>query len=146
MLAEKITYTDFDDVERTETAYFNLTKSELAIMSNSTSGGFRNKLQKMIDSKNSPEILDTFLEIMKTAYGVKSDDGRRLIKNDAVWTDFKETLAFDKLFMKLTTSDEEMLAFVKGILPSDLAEEIKMPVPANDTEKTKAPLPAKDVG
>lgn len=142
MISRKITYTDYDGVERTEVAYFNLTKSELAIMNNSRTGSLRNYLERMVDAKNVPEIMDMFLDILRLSYGVKSPDGRRLIKGEDVWKDFKETLAFDKLFMELMSDDNTMLTFIKGVLPPDLQDATSNVLPSAQTGNiTPIPVP-----
>lgn len=122
MIAKRITYVDYDNIPRTETHYFNLTKSELTIMAHSTKGAFSARLKQLVDANDMPNIMDVFLDILKNSYGVKSDDGRRLIKNDDVWNDFRWSPAFDKLFMELTQDEQAMIAFVKGILPPDFAD------------------------
>lgn len=127
MLTKKITYTDYDGNERTETFYFNLTKTELAIMNNSAEGGLNAKLQKMVDGKRVPDIMSTFCEIIRKAYGEKSDDGRRLMKSEERSKAFEETPAYDQLFLELTQNEDAMVAFIKGVLPSDLAEQVNIP-------------------
>ena len=39
MFAKTVTYTDYNNVERTETFYFNLTKAEVLEMELGTTGG-----------------------------------------------------------------------------------------------------------
>lgn len=124
MIAKRIKYTDYDGNERIETHYFNLTKTELAIMNATTAGSFQRKLQKMTDSHEIPTIVETFVDIIKKAYGVKSDDGKRLIKNEQVYKEFEESPAYDALFMELTNDENSMAAFIKGILPAEFAKEI----------------------
>ena len=122
MIAKRITYVDYDNLTRTETYYFNLTKSELTIMAHSTKGAFSSRLKQIVDANDMPNIMDVFLDILKNSYGVKSEDGRRLIKNEKVWDDFRWSPAFDQLFMELTQNEKAMIEFVKGILPPDFAE------------------------
>lgn len=124
MITKKITYVDYNGVERTETAYFNLTKTELAIMSNSVDGGVYNRLVRIVESKNTPEIMSVFCEILKKAYCIKSDDGRRLIKSDDLFEEFSQTPAYDQLFTEITGDETAMASFIKGILPSDLAKDL----------------------
>lgn len=124
MITKDITYIDYNGTERTETACFNLTKTELAFMSNSVDGGIYNKLVRIVKSRKAPEIMNTFNEIIKKAYGVVSDDGRRLMKSDELYEEFVQTPAYDKFFMEVTSSDATMAAFIKGILPADLAASI----------------------
>lgn len=122
MFAKKITYTDFNDVERTETFYFNLSKAEIAEMQVTTEGGLAEKLQKIIDSKDQAEIFKMFKFLILKAYGEKSEDGRRFIKNAELSEAFSQTAAYDEFFMELGTNSEAATAFVNGIIPKDLPE------------------------
>lgn len=47
MLKKTITYRDYNDVERTEDFYFNLTKAEIMEMELGTTGGFTEMVQKI---------------------------------------------------------------------------------------------------
>ena len=80
MLKKTITYTDYNGVERKEDFYFNLTKAELMEMEMSTKGGLAEMIQRVVDSKDVPEIIKIFKELVLKAYGEKSPDGKRFIK------------------------------------------------------------------
>lgn len=122
MFAKTITYTDFNDVERTETFYFNLSKAEIAEMQLTTEGGLTEKLQKIIDSKDQAEIFKMFKYLILKAYGEKSPDGKRFIKNEELSESFSQTAAFDEFFMELGTNSDAAQAFVNGIIPKDLPQ------------------------
>ena len=49
MLKKTITYTDYNDNERTEDFYFNLSKAEVTEMELSTTGGLAEMIQRMVD-------------------------------------------------------------------------------------------------
>lgn len=123
MLKKTITYTDFDGNERTEDFYFNLTKAELTMLSLSHAGGLEKHLDRIVKSKDSPSIMKNFREIIKLAYGVKSDDGRRFIKSDEIYENFEQTEAYSVLFMELCTDSKFASEFVNSILPKDLVKE-----------------------
>jgi hypothetical protein len=121
MLAKEITYTDYNGVERTETYRFNLTKTELIEMDAMIPGGMDAALTAIANKKDTASLLNTFKMIIRKAYGVKSDDGRRFEKSDAISDAFEQSPAYDKFFMDLISGDgEESLAFIRGILPSDM--------------------------
>lgn len=118
MIKKTITYTDFNGVERTEDHYFNLTKAEVMEMEMSVDGGLAEKLDKIVKSKDAPSIIKTFKELILSAYGEKSSDGRRFIKSEEISRAFSETEAYSQLFMELCTDANAAAAFVNGILPS----------------------------
>lgn len=124
MYKKVIKYTDFNDVEREEPFYFNLSKAELTRMSFSHGGGFQDFLQKLIDTKDTTKLYEIFEQLVQMSYGVKSDDGRRFIKNEEVLNDFTQTDAYSELLVELLGSAEAASEFVTGIMPKDISEEV----------------------
>lgn len=117
MLTKPITYTDYDGVERTENFMFNLTKAEIAELNLTTEGGLQAAVQKIIDSRDVPEITKWFKRIIMMSYGEKSADGRRFIKSEELTENFLQTEAYSELFMELISDDNAAAAFVNGIIP-----------------------------
>lgn len=126
MIKKTVTYTDYNDVERTENFYFNLSKAEVMEMEMGTEGGMAESIQKIIDAKDAPAIIRVFKDLVLKAYGVKSDDGRRFMKTKPDGTryadDFKETEAYSQIFMELATDADAAAKFINGIVPADLAQ------------------------
>ena len=121
MLAKKITYTDFNGVERTETFYFNLTKAELTKLQLTYPGGFSEHIEEVIDAKDQARIIELFDDIIELSYGEKSEDGKRLVKSVELSKAFKETPAYDELFMELVSDERAAANFVNAMMP-DLGE------------------------
>lgn len=121
MLKRTITYVDYDGNERTEEFMFNINKSELTTMQMSYDGGLRNRLKKMMEKQNAPEIMKTFRDLIHLAYGEKSPDGRRFIKSDELSTAFEQTEAYNILFMELCTDSVKAAKWIEKVLPPDLA-------------------------
>jgi hypothetical protein len=59
------------------------------------------------------------------SYGIKSDDGVRFIKDEKLSTMFRQTDAYDQLFVNLLSNEKETTNFINGILPKELMEEVK---------------------
>lgn len=117
MLKKTITYKDFDDTDRTEDFYFNLTQAEVLELEMGTTGGLSKQLETIIKTQDSKRIIETFKEIILKAYGEKSPDGRRFIKSEELSTAFSQTGAYSILFMELATKEDAAIAFVNGIIP-----------------------------
>ena len=124
MIKKTITYTDYNGVERKEDFYFNLTKAEVMKLQLGTVGGLSAMLQKIIDTNDVPTLMNIFEDLVLKAYGVKSDDGRRFIKNDAVRAEFAETEAYSQIYMELAFDAKAAAEFVNGIIPADVAKAI----------------------
>ena len=142
MLKKRITFTDYDGVERSEEFYFNLNEMELTKMNLTSDGGSLDKiLQKIIDTKDIREVIKLFEMIILTAYGEKSMDGREFIKNDAVREKFTSSEAYNVLFMELISDSKKATEFVNGIVPKELA----IRAAAKDAERAAA-VPVKKEG
>ena len=124
MIKKTITYVDFNDVQRTETFYFNYSQAELLEMEMSVDGGFVERVKRIVDAKDAPSLVKLWKKFVIDAYGVKSDDGRRFIKNDDVRAAFVECPAYSVIFMELATDDVAGAEFVKGVVPANMANEI----------------------
>lgn len=123
MRKETINYETFDGNTIKEDFYFNLTKAELMEMELGTEGGLAEKIQKVVDAQNTPELLKIFKDLVLLAYGVKSDDGKRFIKNQELRDAFAQTNAYSDLFMKLATDADAAAKFINDIVPADMGQQ-----------------------
>lgn len=127
MLKETITYTDYNGIERTEDFYFNLTKAELVEMELGRAGGFAEYCHKISQTKDAPELVKLFKELILKAYGEKSADGKYFNKIDEygrrLADKFAQTEAYSILFMKLSQDSEAAARFVNGVVPADMAKQ-----------------------
>jgi hypothetical protein len=117
MLKKRIKYTDFDGNEREEDFYFNLTKAEVIEMEMSMDGGLTKTLQKIVQEKDTKRIIETFKDLVLRAYGEKSLDGKRFVKNQELRDGFAQTEAYSELFMELAVDAKAAADFVNGITP-----------------------------
>lgn len=124
MLKKTIKYTDYNGVERTEDFYFNLNKAEIMEMQLTTVGGLDTYLKKIISTQDVPTLMRIFKDLVLKSYGVKSDDGRRFIKNEKLREEFEQTEAYSILYMELSTDADAAAAFVNGIIPADVAKQL----------------------
>ena len=132
MLKKTIKYVDFNDEERVEDFYFNLTQAELTEMNFSEEGGLQNTLRQIMNTRSYPKIAELFKTIILKSYGEKSPDGKRFIKTDdngrPLSKNFEETQAYSELYMELASNDEAATAFVIGIIPKDIRESVQKEV------------------
>lgn len=131
MYKKTITYPDYNGEEIKEDFYFNLTKAEILEMQLEKEGGLAEKIQTIVDSKNVPELIKIFKELILRSYGKKSDDGKRFIKSPELSREFTQTEAYSELFMELATDSDAASAFINGIIPANLAKELPASVANN---------------
>ena len=124
MLKKTITYTDYNDVERTEDFYFNLNKAEIMEMELSTKGGLTVMMDRIIAAQDNATLFKIFKDLVSKSYGVLSDDGRKFVKNQEVLDDFMQTEAYSIIFSELATNAEAAAEFFNNVIPQNLAKEL----------------------
>lgn len=127
MLKRSITYTDYNGGTRTEDFYFNLTQAEVTEMELSVDGGLVEMINRIVAAQDGKQIIATFKDIILRAYGEKSPDGKRFIKNQELRDAFAQTEAYSILFMELATNADAAAAFVNGIVPAQAAASASIP-------------------
>lgn len=120
MLTKTITYTDFNDVERTETFHFNLSEAELTAWELSVSGTLTEHIKRIEETVDVPQLMELYKQLIDRSYGVKDADGRRFRKSPELLQDFKDTNAYSELFMELATDPKAGGEFISGIVSNKL--------------------------
>lgn len=117
------TYVDYDGNERTEDFFFHVTKTEIMEMDFLEEGGLQKTVEKIMSTQDRKGLLELFKSIVIMAYGEKSADGRRFIKNQEVKDNFTQTEAYSNIFIRLATDSKLATEFINNIVPKDLQEE-----------------------
>jgi hypothetical protein len=123
VLKKTVTYEDFNGETVSEDFFFHLSKAELVELELSHEGGLSEALKKIVESEDGKSIIAEFKNIILSAYGKKSPDGRRFIKNQELRDEFESSEAYSTLFMELVTNAEAAADFVNGVIPQGMAEE-----------------------
>lgn len=118
MLKKTIKYVDYDNNEREEDFYFNLTSAEVTEMELSEKGGLVKTIHKIVAEKDGQRIVEIFKDLILRAYGEKSVDGKRFIKSKELREAFEQTEAYSQLFMSLAQDAGAAADFVNGIIPN----------------------------
>lgn len=128
MLKKVIKYEDYNGEMKEKECYFNLSKSELAKMDILLDGGILNYTKKINDEHDNKSLINFFEEIILRSYGVKSkdesEDGERFIKSEELSLAFKQSPAYDALFMELILEENASKEFIKGLMPSSIKKEL----------------------
>lgn len=138
MLKKVIKFTDFNGVEKEETHYFHLSRSELTRMTMSEYGAMDERLKKIVDAKDSAKIMDQFHDLLRLSYGVKTPDGRFIKKDHGqiLFDEFESSAAYDEIFMELCTNPTSAAEFARGILPEDMRAEAEKQLKLMDNAAT----------
>ena len=116
MLKKHVKYQGFDGEIIEEVLYFNLTRMDAielsALYESKDLAAYMDEIVKKEDIASLYRVLK---DIVLLAYGVKSEDGKRFIKNDVVQKEFEESLAFAQLIEDIHETDSALSEFVTGI-------------------------------
>lgn len=126
MLKKNIPYEDYNGEMRSEDFYFNLTKFEISRMEITTPGGVAHLIEKMTQTRDYKGLMTYVEDLVKMSYGVKSDDGKTFVKSEELTNAFLATEAYSELMMELLSGEDKLAAFIEGILPQKLVEQIKL--------------------
>lgn len=124
MYKKELSYKDYNGQQRTEEFWFHLNQVELIdIEVTIDRRGLLAYLDTVQKSNDKAKALDFVKMLIRNSFGIKSEDGR-FIKSDRIWEEFASTAAYPALFMTLMKSDIEMEAFINGVVPADVREQM----------------------
>lgn len=124
MITREITYTDYNGDEQTEKYYFDLTVPEMLELSFSSAGDIQSTLERLSNSRKVGEIFQIIQTLIFKSVGVKSDDGKRFIKNEEVLNDFKQSRGYESFLMKMMQDTDYASKFIEQLIPQDRIQQI----------------------
>lgn len=125
MIKKTVRFEDFNGVQHEQDCYFHFSARELAKMEVAERENFSDKLRRIVESEDKKEILQIFEDFILMAYGEKSEDGMRFVKDPEKTESFKNSIAYDTLFWELSINDETVANFINAIVPKDLGNKLK---------------------
>ena len=119
MYKKSINYTGFDGNEETLVAYFNINQMEATRLNAKYDGDITKFIEQVVESKDLTRMLDFIEDMILSAYGERSEDGLRFVKNAEVRETFSQTLAYEALFGELLMNPDAVAEFAdKAIVKS----------------------------
>lgn len=106
MLHKKVTYTNYNGEVVNEDVYFNLTSMELVKMEAKYEMSISDKIKEVVDANDFRGIIALFEDLLLTAYGIKSEDGRRFVKDKQATKDFEDSIAYAEIFEQIILNPE----------------------------------------
>lgn len=114
-----VEYENFDGKKTKETLYFNLSTIEVGSLQQKY-GDIEKKIFELQKKGNFTGLMDIITDIILTAYGERSEDGRKFIKNSVVREGFDGSLPFNQLIDDLLADDKLSEKFMTELYkPSD---------------------------
>lgn len=123
MLKQTITFTDYNDQERTIEEYFHLNEAELIDMQAHSEGGIQADLEKAIKSNDVGQVLDFIKFLVHKSYGKKSADGIHFDKSEELTNSFINSAYYSDFLLGLIEDNgDKGIAFISGVMPKKLID------------------------
>lgn len=116
-----VTYENFDGDNVTEDLYFHLNIKELQDMEN-WDVPLTQRIAKLTKTEDGKEAFELMRDIIEVAYGERSEDGKRFVKNPEVLKNFTEGLAYDEVIIQFLDGTTDLGKFIEGLLPKKVFE------------------------
>lgn len=126
MLAQKVTYTDYDGEKVEEIIRLNLTQAECYELDDAykASGGIINHFRHLLMSQKEGDppygpMLNFLKCLISVAYGKRTEDGKFVKKEKGVplFEEFEASEAYSALIIDLMSGKIDMENFLRGIFP-----------------------------
>lgn len=124
MITREVSYVDYNGDEQTEKYYFDLTVPEMLELSFSSAGDIQSTLERLSNSRKVGEIFNIIQTLIFKSVGVKSDDGKRFVKNEEVLNDFKQSRGYESFLMKMMQDTDYASKFIEQLIPQDRIKQI----------------------
>lgn len=116
MLAKKITYTDLNGVQQTDTYWFHMNKAEVTLVTAKFGGELEDAINAMAAKNDLAEMIQLIQDLILGSVGIKSADGKRFEKSPRIRQEFENSEAFAELFEELLTNPASTKEFGQGII------------------------------
>lgn len=125
MYVHNITFYDLNGTQRNEDLHFNLNTIELTRLSAKLGGGqdLNEYITAAQNSGDSIKIINTLADIVLQAYGKKSEDGRRFIKNEQIREEFESSVMFAEFLEQLMLDDKLAIEFTTKTFESKVVNQ-----------------------
>ena len=116
-----VQFENFDGETVSEDLYFHLNIKELQDMEK-WDVPLTQRIAKLTKTEDGKEAFDLMRDIVEAAYGERSEDGKRFVKNPEVLKNFTEGLAYDEVILKFIDGTTDLSKFIEGLLPKKVFE------------------------
>lgn len=128
MIKKTITYDGFEGEKKTRDFYFHMNQVEFAKLNGEYPGGLEKYVNQVIEDRDETAMLRLIDTLVSRSYGkFDEDDEFTKIGRDGrpLFEKFVNTDAYDKLIIELVTGENNIVAFLKGILPKEVQKKME---------------------
>lgn len=116
-----IQFENFDGETVSEDLYFHLNIKELQAMEE-WPVPLTKRIADLTNTQDGKKAFELMRDIIEAAYGERSEDGKRFIKNEEVLKNFTQGLTYDEVIIKFIDGSMDLAKFIEGLLPKKVFE------------------------
>lgn len=116
-----VQYQNWDGDLETEDLYFHLNIKELQAMEE-WPVPLTKRIADLTNTQDGKKAFELMRDIIEAAYGERSEDGKRFVKNEEVLKNFTQGLAYDEVIIKFIDGSMDLAKFIEGLLPKKVFE------------------------
>lgn len=116
-----IQFENFDGDTVSEDLYFHLNIKELQAMEE-WPVPLTKRIADLTNTQDGKKAFELMRDIIEAAYGERSEDGKRFVKNEEVLKNFTQGLAYDEVIIKFIDGSMDLAKFIEGLLPKKVFE------------------------
>lgn len=116
-----IQFENFDGEAVSEDLYFHLNIKELQAMEE-WPVPLTKRIADLTNTQDGKKAFELMRDIIEAAYGERSEDGKRFVKNEEVLKNFTQGLAYDEVIIKFIDGSMDLAKFIEGLLPKKVFE------------------------
>lgn len=124
MIKKTISYENFDGKPETEDIYLNINKAELIALEIEADKPLGDMLKEVGETPSAKEVLQVFKLFLQKGYGVKSVDGKKLLKSQTIWEEFEGSEPYSELLWEMLSTPSKAVDIITGMLPKQAIEEM----------------------
>src|SRR5699024_10838772 len=139
MYKKTVVYENYDGQQVEETLYFHLSELEMTRINFKNGGDVGERIQYLIATNDMDAMIQLLEEIVLSAYGVKSEDGKRFEKSKEAREAFSNSLAYSDLFMEMLVDPGAVQEFTEKALSKPKKRKI-IKKPQDHKQKANQPV------
>lgn len=145
MIKKTITSEDYEGNERTKDYYFHMNQVEFAKLNGEVPGGLEQRINEIINDRDEDAMLRMIDLLVSRSYGERdAEDGSftKIGRNGRpLYEKFVNTSAYDSLIIELIKGENNILAFLRGIMPKGIQGKLDEEMKKREKEKPVSALP-----
>lgn len=125
MFKKTVAYKDLNGENVKEDVYFHLSEVELIEYEGSVHGGIHGEIEKVMTNGTGKEIIAFIKDLILSAYGERSEDGRAFLKDEERTALFAQSVAFNEVLFEVLQGEDKASNFINALFPEAMRKRVE---------------------